>query len=98
MNAIPASVEYERPYMGYREEPTAGGMIVDLLVARPAGLVASAIGIVFFVVSLPFSAPTGSADEAADKLVAEPVQFTFGRPLGVFDSYGISVEPNAYRQ
>jgi hypothetical protein len=98
MNAIPASVEYGTSYMGYREEPTAGDMILDFLVARPAGLVASTIGIVFYIVSLPFSAPTGSDDEAYAKLVMEPVQFTFGRPLGVFDSYGISVEPSAYRQ
>jgi hypothetical protein len=98
INAIPASsAEGRSTYSGYREEPTAGWMILDLLVARPAGLAASVIGVVAFIASLPFSAPAGNADVAAEKLVADPVQFTFGRPLGVFDTYGASTVPDPYR-
>lgn len=64
------------------EEATAEGMIIDFALLRPLGIVASAVGTVFFIVSLPFSLPTGSIGVAFRKLVAEPVCFTFARPLG----------------
>jgi hypothetical protein len=47
-------------------------------------VVATAIGTVFFVVSLPFSAAGGNIDIASEKLVKKPARFTFKRPLGEF--------------
>jgi len=44
------------------------------------------VGAVVFVVTLPFTLPSKSVDRAAKKLVAEPAQYTFKRPLGQFDS------------
>jgi hypothetical protein len=65
-----------------RQEPRAETMIFDFLVLRPFGLIGTAIGTAAFIVSLPFSLPTKSADEAAQKLVVDPAKFTFARPLG----------------
>ena len=62
--------------------PSAAAMTVDMLVARPLGLVATVLGTVVFVASLPFSALAGNVSDPARKLVAEPAQFTFVRPLG----------------
>ncbi len=62
--------------------PTGVGMIVDALVLRPAGFVATLIGGVAYVVSLPFSAAGGNTQQAWNTLVAQPAQFTFNRPLG----------------
>lgn len=57
-------------------------MVLDLLVLRPLGLVTTGIGSVLFVVSLPFTVPSGSVGAAACELVSEPLAYTFTRPLG----------------
>jgi len=62
--------------------PSGDAMLADAFMIRPVMLVGSAIGVVAFVVSLPFSALGGNVDEAADELVVKPVKYTFVRPLG----------------
>ena len=57
-------------------------MIGDALVIRPLGIAAMIVGAAVFVVSLPFSALAGNTREAAQKLVVEPTNYTFQRPLG----------------
>lgn len=64
------------------EEAGAGTMVADFVLVRPFGIAATAIGTVFFIVSLPFSAAGGNTKAAFQKLVAEPAKFTFKRPLG----------------
>ncbi len=59
-------------------------MIADLVFCRTLGIVAVAVGSVFFVLSLPFSLLGGNSDVAAKKLVYDPANFTFARPLGDF--------------
>jgi hypothetical protein len=66
------------------EPPSGGAMIFDLCVVRPVGIVATAVGAVFFVVSSPFSALGDNIDAAGEKLVKEPAAYTFKRPLGEF--------------
>jgi hypothetical protein len=66
------------------EDPSGGAMMFDLVVVRPVGIVATAVGCVFFVVSSPFSALGGNIDTAGEKLVKDPANFTFKRPLGEF--------------
>jgi len=66
------------------EPPTGGAMVFDFCVVRPVGIIATAVGAVFFVVSWPFSALGDNTDVAGQKLVKEPVAFTFKRPLGEF--------------
>ena len=60
----------------------AGVMLVDAFFLRPLGLAATVLGTVTFIVTLPFSLPTHSADDAAKVLVVKPAKYTFARPLG----------------
>ena len=63
-------------------KPTGGEMLADTVLVRPLMLVGTAVGIVTFVITLPFSALGGNVDEAAETLVYEPAKYTFVRPLG----------------
>jgi hypothetical protein len=65
-------------------EPEGGEMIYDTLVLRPVGIIATAVGSVFFILSLPFSALGDNVDAASEKLVRDPYRYTFERPLGEF--------------
>lgn len=62
--------------------PTALDIAADVVVLRPLGVAATALGTGLFILALPFSLPSDSVDEVADKLVADPAEFTFNRPLG----------------
>lgn len=62
--------------------PPAYAMVGDLLIARPLGLIFTAVGTGVFVVTLPFSALGGNVGEAADALVVTPAKTTFVRCLG----------------
>lgn len=57
-------------------------MFIDAVLVRPLGVVATALGAVTWVVSLPFSALGGNVGEAADMLIKAPAVYTFKRPLG----------------
>ena len=67
------------------DEASAESMMADVVALRPLGIVATGVGVVFFVASLPFSVITGSTGEAFGRLVADPATFTFARPLGNID-------------
>ena len=58
---------------------TAEWNMLDILFARPLGIAAGIIGTGVFVVSLPFTIPTGSVNKAAEMLIVEPFQFSFTR-------------------
>ena len=66
------------------KEPGGGAMIYDTIVVRPVGIVATAVGSVFWLISLPFSALGDNVDMASKKLVKEPAAYTFTRPIGEF--------------
>lgn len=68
-----------------KNQKDPGAMTIDALVARPVGLVATLAGAAVFVVSLPFSAVGGNSDEAWDRLVVSPAEYTFKRELGDFE-------------
>ena len=61
---------------------TGGAVAADLLIARPLGLVATVLGIGTCIVTLPFTLTNGSTGQAAQKLIVEPAEYTFTRPLG----------------
>jgi hypothetical protein len=63
----------------------AESMIADFAVMRPLGIGATVVGTAFFIVSLPFSALGRNTDKAWNKMVADPFNFTFARPLGEVD-------------
>lgn len=58
------------------------GIILDLVILRPVGLVATVGGVIIFVGSLPISLPTGSVGKTFNALVAKPASYTFWRTLG----------------
>ncbi len=61
-------------------------MMVDVILARPLCLAATALGSAFFVLSLPIALPTKSVNRSAQALVVTPAKATFTRPLGDFES------------
>ncbi len=69
---------------GIGESGSGEAMLADTLVARPVGLVTTVVGSAVYVVSLPFSLLGGNEKQARQKLVVEPAEFTFKRPLGEF--------------
>lgn len=68
------------------EKPSSTAIMFDLLLTRPLGLVATAVGTTVFIVGLPFTIPTGSVGLAAERLIADPLKFTFRRPVGEIDN------------
>ena len=68
------------------EDLAAETLLVDGLVLRPMGVLATIAGSMAFVVTLPFSIPTKSVNRAAQRLVVDPAQYTFVRPLGQIES------------
>jgi len=67
-----------------RQDPSGGMMIFDFVIIRPIGIVATAVGSIFYVISLPFSLLGENSGEALEALIREPVDYTFKRPLGEF--------------
>ncbi len=65
-----------------RPEPSGVAMGFDFFVLRPLGIVATVGGAALFIVSLPFSLLGGNTDEAAERMVTAPFNYTFTRPLG----------------
>ena len=66
--------------------PSAGAMAFDLVIVRPFGLAATVLGAGLFVLQLPLSLIQGEPpSDPAKKLVVEPAEFTFKRPLGVME-------------
>ncbi|MGB5304714.1 MAG: hypothetical protein WBO06_12115 [Gammaproteobacteria bacterium] len=81
-NIMFASTAVAAPYNQVNSKPSGGAMLADTFLVRPAMLVGTAVGVVTFIVTLPFSALGMNVDEAAKTLVLEPAEYTFLRPLG----------------
>ena len=71
-------------YSACEQEPTGGMMMWDALVMRPIGIVGTAVGSVVWLVSYPFAAWGGNSNESTQRLVTDPFEWTFQRPLGEF--------------
>jgi hypothetical protein len=56
--------------------------LFDLIILRPMGLASCAVGVAASLVAFPFAATTGAGAEVGDKLITEPFEYTFRRPLG----------------
>lgn len=67
-----------------RLQPDGGIMLADVLIARPIGMAACAVGLVGTVLALPFAAFSGSMNAVAERLVVETFAHTFQRPVGHF--------------
>jgi hypothetical protein len=64
------------------QTPKGYAMLGDLIIARPLLIGATAVGVVAFVVSLPFTLASGSVKDAGTALVVEPGREAFVRCLG----------------
>jgi hypothetical protein len=67
-------------------EPSAPAVAADGLIARPLGLATTIAGTGLFLVTLPFSASSGSVNEAARGMIGKPGGWTFVRPMGRGDA------------
>ncbi len=52
---------------------------IDILIARPLGLGAGILGTGIFILSLPYTIPTGGVDEAIETFIIKPFKFSFMR-------------------
>jgi len=68
----------------YESEPSGEAMIGDALIVRPVSLVCLGVSSLVFLIGWPFAAAGGNQDEAKQKLLKDPVRYTFKRPLGDF--------------
>lgn len=64
------------------QEITGGEMFADAVVVRPMMVGATVVGFAAWVVTLPFTIPSGSAADAGKSWVVDPLGYTFNRPLG----------------
>lgn len=79
----PAAARDEGVYaLDQQQEATAEQMAADAIVVRPVGIVATVLGSVVYVVSMPFSYFGGNHQQAYEELVDDPAEHTFRRPLG----------------
>ena len=66
-------------------EPSSFDYFIDIIVWRPVGALATVLGTGLYLITLPFSLPTDTAEKTQEKLVDAPFDFTFKRPWGLVD-------------
>jgi hypothetical protein len=66
------------------KETSLAAVAVDLVAVRPLGCASTVVGLLGYVVSLPFSIPGDNDDVVWENLVKEPAAYTFKRPVGEF--------------
>jgi hypothetical protein len=69
-------------YDSNTEGPSGGAMLADAVLMRIPMTAVTIAGAAVFVVTLPFSALGGNVGEAGTKLVKEPFEYAWVRPLG----------------
>ncbi len=52
---------------------------LDLVIARPAGILAGIAGTGLFIITLPFTLPSGGVERAAERLIVSPFEYSLGR-------------------
>jgi len=73
---------YARDYDMNGEGPSGGAMLADAVFMRLPMTAVTIVGAGLFVVTLPFSALGGNVGVAGTKLVKEPFEYAWVRPLG----------------
>jgi hypothetical protein len=64
--------------------PSGEAILADLILVRPMSFAAWIVGAGLNLIALPFTSASHTTNEVADRLVNEPFEFTFARPLGEF--------------
>jgi hypothetical protein len=72
------------PAMAGTNDP--GSIAADIILVRPACLLATIVGSALFVIGLPVAATSRSVDSAAHALIVQPAAATFTRRLGDMES------------
>jgi hypothetical protein len=63
-----------------KDDPVLHGWsLLDLIIARPIGVAAGIGGAAVFVVTLPFTIPSGGVNDAANMFIVQPFKFSFKR-------------------
>jgi hypothetical protein len=72
----------------HSQKTTARGdaIIFDMVLLRPFGILACGLGIAASAAATPFALTSRSENEVLKGLVAEPLGYTFRRPLGDLDN------------
>jgi hypothetical protein len=68
----------------FKSEPSGEAMIGDALIVRPVSIVCLGVSSFVFLIGWPFAAAGGNEAQAKQKLLKDPVHYTFKRPLGEF--------------
>jgi len=55
--------------------------MIDILIARPLGIAAGILGTGLFILSLPFTIPSNSVENAAEMFIVNPFKFSFTREI-----------------
>jgi hypothetical protein len=84
--AGPMPYSLEKAERGFHDPPkgpaSPTAVAADAIIGRPVGLLTTALGTGVFVLTLPFTVPSGSVREASWGLVGQPYGWTFRRALG----------------
>lgn len=62
--------------------PSGEAMVVDLLIVRPFSFAALVFGAAVSIVATPFALASRTTPEVYGRLLGEPYDYTFCRPLG----------------
>jgi len=76
------AAEAQSPNVVVDDTPSAPAMAFDLVVVRPLSLVVTVAGAGLYVLQLPIAMAQMDFSTPAKKLIVEPAQYTFTRPLG----------------
>ena len=62
--------------------PSGEAILADTLIVRPMGIAACIIGLAGSIIAFPFAALSNSQGRVTQRLLVEPFDYTFRRPLG----------------
>ncbi len=68
----------------FKRKPSGNSMSGDIAVIRPISIGCLIVSTGAYLVALPFAALGGNAKETTQKMVVDPFNYTFRRPLGDF--------------
>ena len=68
----------------FRQEPQGNQMAGDFVIIRPIAMGCLVLSTAAYVLALPFAAWGGNAGDVTQKMVVDPFNYTFRRPLGDF--------------
>ena len=79
-----SSFAEEDPFVAQKEGIDPALIAFDILLIRPFGIGSILAGSFIFAVAYPFSYLTGETRMTYEKLIKEPVKYTFKRRIGDF--------------